>query len=231
MGLTGTLTLDAQGDSNAVFIFKIGSTLTTASNSVVRVINGGQSCNVFWQVGSSATIGTGTAFVGNILALASITMMTGVSMDGRALARTGAVTLDSNAVTAAICSAAPIAPTLGKAFSPVTINGGEVSRLIITLSNPGETDASLTAPLIDTLPSGVVVALLPNPSTTCVGGVVIANAGESTVTLTDGAIPANGSCTLTVNVTAALGGPTSTPCWRAPWRPTTAITLARLSPP
>lgn len=67
--LTGTLTLDAQGDANAVFIFQIGSTLTTASNSSVLLINGAQNCNVFWQVGSSATLGTGTAFVGNILAL------------------------------------------------------------------------------------------------------------------------------------------------------------------
>lgn len=75
--LTGTLTLDAQGDANAQFIFQIGSTLTTASNSSVVVINGGQDCNVFWQVGSSATIGTGTAFVGNILALTSISLTTG----------------------------------------------------------------------------------------------------------------------------------------------------------
>ena len=64
MGLTGTLTLDAQGDPNAVFVFQIGSTLTTASNSSVRVINGGQNCNVFWQIGSSATLGTGTTFAG-----------------------------------------------------------------------------------------------------------------------------------------------------------------------
>src|ERR1700681_1419077 len=74
--LTGTLTLDAQGNANALFIFKIGSTLTTASSSSVVLINGAQNCNVFWQVGSSATLGTGTAFVGNILALASITLTT-----------------------------------------------------------------------------------------------------------------------------------------------------------
>jgi hypothetical protein len=68
--LTGTLTLNAQGDPNAVFIFQIGSTLITASNSSVVVINGGTGCNVFFQVGSSATLGTGTSFTGNILALA-----------------------------------------------------------------------------------------------------------------------------------------------------------------
>src|SRR6202140_1509471 len=94
--LTGTLTLDAQGNANAVFIFQIGSTLTTASNSSVVLVNGAQNCNVFWQVGSSATLGTGTAFVGNILALTSITLTTGASASGRTLARNGAVTLDSD---------------------------------------------------------------------------------------------------------------------------------------
>lgn len=102
-GLTGTLTLDAQGDPNAQFVFQIGSTLTTASSSsVVMINNGGGSagCNVFWQVGSSATLGTSTAFEGHILALTSITMNTGATMlDGSALARNGAVTMDTNTIT------------------------------------------------------------------------------------------------------------------------------------
>ncbi|HEX9161215.1 MAG TPA: ice-binding family protein [Thermoanaerobaculia bacterium] len=105
--LTGTLILDAQGNPNAQFIFKIGSTLTTASASNVIVVNGGSTCNVFWQVGSSAVLGTTTSFGGNILALASITMNTGANLSGRALARTGAVTLDTNAVTA--CAAGVVA--------------------------------------------------------------------------------------------------------------------------
>jgi hypothetical protein len=105
--LTGALTLDAQGDPNAVFIFQIGSTLTTASGSNVNLINGAQSCNVFWQVGSSATLGTTTTFRGNILALTSITATTGATVDGRLLARNGAVTLDSNTVTRAQCAAPP----------------------------------------------------------------------------------------------------------------------------
>jgi hypothetical protein len=117
LGLTGTLTLDAQGDPNAVFIFQAGSTLTTASNSLVRVINGGQSCNVFWQIGSSATLGTGTSFAGNILALASITLTTGASSNGRALAQTGAVTMDTNAVSAT-CSLIPPPPPGGAAGIP-----------------------------------------------------------------------------------------------------------------
>lgn len=97
--LTGILTLDALGDSNARFDFQIGSTLTTASSSSIVLLNGAQAGNVYWQVGTSATIGLGTAFDGNILANASITMDTGASLSGRALAMTGAVTLDDNVIT------------------------------------------------------------------------------------------------------------------------------------
>jgi Ice-binding-like len=97
--LTGTLTLDGLGNAGSVWVFKIGSTLTTASNSRVAFINGGQSCGTFWQVGSSATLGTTTSFAGNVLALASITLNTGADNAGGLFARTGAVTLDTNDVT------------------------------------------------------------------------------------------------------------------------------------
>jgi hypothetical protein len=97
--LTGTLTLDGQGNPNALFIFKIGSSLTTASASAVLLINSASSCGVFWQVGSSATLGTGTALAGSIVALTSITLNTGASLTGRALARNGAVTMDNNRVS------------------------------------------------------------------------------------------------------------------------------------
>jgi len=97
--LTGTLTLDAQGNPNAVFLFQIGSTLTTASGSSVVFANGGQGNDLFWQVGSSATLGTGTDFAGNILALTSITLNTGANIAcGSALAQNGAVTMDTNYV-------------------------------------------------------------------------------------------------------------------------------------
>ena len=102
------MTLDAEGNPNAVFIFQIGSTLTTASGSIVRLINGAQSCNVVWQVGSSATLGTTTRFRGNILALTSNTATTGATVNGRLLARNGAVTLDSNTVTRAQCAAGTV---------------------------------------------------------------------------------------------------------------------------
>ena len=107
LDLTGTLTLDAQGDSGAVFVFQAASTLITASASRVQLVNGASPCNVFWQVGSSATLGTATSFKGTILALASITVNTGASVEGRLLARTAAVTLDSNAITKPACSSPP----------------------------------------------------------------------------------------------------------------------------
>jgi type VI secretion system secreted protein VgrG len=97
--LTGILTLDAQGDSNARFDFQIGSTLTTASSSSILLINGAQADNVFWQVGSSATLGADTSFDGSILADQSITLNAGAGLDGRALALNAAVTLHDNVIT------------------------------------------------------------------------------------------------------------------------------------
>jgi hypothetical protein len=94
IGVTGTLTLDGGGDANAVFVFQAGSTLTTAGDVVL--INGARASNVYWQVGSSATLGTASHWQGNILALASITFVTDATLTGRALARNGAVTLGTN---------------------------------------------------------------------------------------------------------------------------------------
>lgn len=99
-GLTGTLTLDAMGDPNAVWIFQTGSTLITATNSIVNLVGGAQASNVFWQVGTSATLGTGTDFAGSILASESITMNTGAMIEGGLYALNGAVTLDGNTIAA-----------------------------------------------------------------------------------------------------------------------------------
>jgi hypothetical protein len=205
MGLTGTLTLDAQGNPNALFIFQVGSALTTASASAVSVINGGQSCNVFWQVGSSATLGTTTAFVGNLIALSSITLNTGATNTGRLLARNGAVTIDSGVIS--VCQLAG-APLLSKSFAPSTINAGGVSTLTVTLNNSDAVLNTLTAPLTDNLPAGVVIAAVPNASSTCGGvGAPLATPGGTSVTLPAGrSIPIGGSCTLSVQVTGAIAG-------------------------
>lgn len=120
LGLTGTLVLDGQGDPNAVFIFRMGSTLTTASASNVSLINGAQACNVFWQVGSSATLGTNSHLVGNVLALSSITLNTGVSVTGRVLARNGAVTLDNNSLNVPSCTVATV-PSPSPTITPLTV--------------------------------------------------------------------------------------------------------------
>lgn len=103
LALSGDVTLDAQGNPAAVFIFQISSTLITGSGSHVILANGASACNVFWQVGSSATLGTNSVFKGNILALTSITITTGANLEGRALARNGAVTLDTNVITGCAC--------------------------------------------------------------------------------------------------------------------------------
>ncbi|MDQ6855450.1 MAG: ice-binding family protein [Candidatus Dormibacteraeota bacterium] len=142
--LTGTLTLDGQGSTDATFIFQIGSTLTTASASRVRLINGAGGCAVFWQVTSSATFGTATDFQGNVLALTSITMTTGATIGvgggldgGRALARNGSVTLDSNVITA---------PSPGCTFVP--------ARSTTTSSTPkAKPTPTPSKPLIPGVPS------------------------------------------------------------------------------
>jgi Ice-binding-like len=126
-GLTGTLTLDGRGSTTAIWLFQIGSTLTTASSSRVSLINGAQPCDVFWQVGSSATIGASTTFVGNVMALNSISMLTGATLAGRALARHGAVTLDTNRIIQPSgCGYPPpafVPPPLGNIL-PGTLGGG-----------------------------------------------------------------------------------------------------------
>ena len=116
--ITGTLTLDAHGDPNAVFIFQMSSTLVTASDSRVNLINGARFCRVFWQVGSSATLGTNSRFVGHIFALTSIAAQTGATVQGQLLARNGEVTLDSNTITNGVCGTVTPTPTPTPTPSP-----------------------------------------------------------------------------------------------------------------
>ena len=103
--MTGALTLDFQGLNNAMIVFQIGSTLTTASASSVLVINPGTNDQVFWQVGSSATLGTTTDFYGSVIADQSVTLNTGATIDcGRAIGLNGAVTMDTNNVDTGNCA-------------------------------------------------------------------------------------------------------------------------------
>lgn len=204
--LTGTLTLDAQGNPNAEFIFQVGSTLTTASNSTVRVINGGQNCNVYWQVGSSATFGTASTFLGNVLALASITVTTGGNVSGRLLARNGAVTLDSSSV--AICPACnpiTLSPstlpngTLGAAYSQtITASGGTApySFTLVSGSLPPGLSLSTSGALTGTPTSAgsFTFTVRATDSAGCFGSrvytIVINPAACPTITLSPTTLPA-----------------------------------------
>jgi len=124
---SGDLTLDALGDANAVFIFQMASTLTTTMGRQVILSGGADASNVFWQVGSSATLGTDSVFQGNILALASITLTTGATLDGRALAQTGAVALDANTITR---------PTLGDCTGDTLVDLTDFAEFALCLGGP-----------------------------------------------------------------------------------------------
>ena len=197
----GTLTLNGPG----VFVFIVNSALTANVGS--NVVGTASPCNVFWLVGSDATL-NGNSFLGTVIAATGfVTVGASANVTGRVVANTAVTMAGAGGNTVGGCSD-PAAPLLGKAFSPASINTGGISTLTITLSNPNLADATLTAPLIDTLPGGVVIAATPNAATTCTGaGAPVAVAGGATVTLPAGrSIPATGSCTLTVDVTAAVAG-------------------------
>lgn len=204
---SGTVTLS--GTAADVWVFKIGSTLTTGPGSGVAFLGGAQTCNVFWQVGSSATLDTTTTWAGDILALTSITMNTHANLAGRVLARNGSVTLDSNTVDATACGAPTSAGVaLFKQFVPATIDAGGLSALTITLNNTNSGIATLTADFTDNLPVGLTTVGLP--ATTC--GVMSPTATATSVTLPVGAtIPGGtpgtpGFCTVSVDVTSSTAG-------------------------
>jgi hypothetical protein len=161
IGLTGTVILDGQNDPNAVFVFQAGSTLVTASNSTVQLVNVNP-CNVFWQVGSSATLGTGSTFAGSILALTSITVTTGVTITGQALARNGAVTLDTNVITRSVCT---------DDFSMTAIPSSDTARAGGTVTSEIDTtviDGFATAVTLSAsgLPPGATISFLPTSMNT-----------------------------------------------------------------
>ncbi len=154
----GSLTLDAGGNPNAVFIFQAPSTLVTDSASSVVLTGGAQACNVFWQVGSSATLGTDSAFTGSILALTSISVQTGDTIAGRALARNGAVTLDDDTITAPSClTTTPTpTPTGTTPTSTPTRTATATATATATRTSPTAT-ASTTGPASGPAPVGSTV--------------------------------------------------------------------------
>ena len=136
LALSGTMTLDAQGDPDAVFIFQAGSTLGTSANSTVALINGAQACNVFWQVGSSATLGANSTFNGTILAHTSATVGNLAAIEGRvlagAIADSGAVTLSDDQIHTPAC-----APISGVALAPLFGSMGSAVALAAFLAGGG----------------------------------------------------------------------------------------------
>lgn len=168
-GITGTVTLDAMGDPNAVFIFKAASTLITASASSVTLTGGAKACNVFWVVGSSATLGTYSTLRGTVMAMASITATTGVTVDGRLLARTAAVTLDTNTVTRPSCTQATVATTTTLRSSANPAPAG----------TPVGFTATVTADTGTAVPTGVVVFMDGNA---VLGSVPLNSVGRGVLT-------------------------------------------------
>ncbi|MDR6414119.1 ice-binding family protein [Pseudarthrobacter sulfonivorans] len=186
MAVNGALTLDGQGNANSVFIFQAGSTLTTASGSSIVLTNSAQACNIFWQVGSSATLGTGTSFKGNIMALTSISVTTGVTIEGRALARNGAVTLDTNVFLAPGCATTPtgtatatVTPTETTTVTPTQTSTVTATQTTTALATQTATATDTVSPSTTT-PSTTPAAVAPleTSTTTPANDAPLADTGE-----------------------------------------------------
>jgi type VI secretion system secreted protein VgrG len=174
MALTGKVTLDGHGDPNATWVFQAGTTLVTDSRSEVSVVNGNP-CNVYWQVGSSATLGSGSTFIGTVMADQSITATTGAAVAGRLLAHSAAVTLDSNQITAPVCAltdasgAALPAPSASPTVTPtptVTPSPSVTPSPTVTSSptvTPSPTAAPTSTPGPSAAPTGSPTAA-PSPT-------------------------------------------------------------------
>ena len=158
--ITGTLTLDAQSDPNAVFIFKTASTLITAGASTIVLANGAQACNIFWQVGSSATLGMNSLFKGSILASESATLTSGAKVEGQVLAQNGAVTLDTNTVTKATCAAAIVVPV------PTPVPTPTSTPVVVPTSTPVVVPVVTSTPATPVILPTVVPVVTSTPAAT-----------------------------------------------------------------
>ena len=192
LGITGTLTLDTQGDPDAVFVFQSASTLVTAADSAVVVLDGTTACNVFWKVSSSATLGTDSHLIGTVLASAAITATNGATVQGRLLAQTEAVTLDHNTINARACAATTGPTTTATTTAAVPTTAGSTATSSSTSTpdaSPGSVSTTTPAGSGTGTPGGVTTtsgAAPPTATTTSlartgvgdrlpvVGGVMIA---------------------------------------------------------
>jgi hypothetical protein len=147
-GNTGVLTLDGQDQTDPVFVLQASSSLITGSGSSVVLINGADACNVYWQVGSSVTLGTASGLSGTIMALTSISLTTGATLEGRALARNGAVTMDTNTITRAACTE-PVGTSTTVASSDTTSATGEPVTLTATVSTDDSSTPTGTVEFFD----------------------------------------------------------------------------------
>jgi hypothetical protein len=164
LGLSGNIILDAGGNTNAVFIFQAGSTIVTASGTNITLINGGQACNVFYAAGSSATLGTGTHLVGNVIAMQSITDNGGSVVNGRLLARNGAVTLNNTSVSKSTCVVAVPTPTPTPVVTPTPTPTPVVTPTPTPTPTPVVTPTPTPTPVVSASPTPApVVTPTPKP--------------------------------------------------------------------
>jgi len=200
MDISGVLTLDALGDSDAVFIFRTASTLVTGISSSVLLVNGAQACNVYWQVGSSATLGTSSTIVGHVIALASISTGVGTQVNGQLIATTAAITLGGTTIVNNLCAApvvAVVVPTPVVAAEPVVTPVPVVTPTPVVTTEPVVTPVPVvTAEPVVTPTPEVTAAATPTPVITPIPVVtespVIVPVTEETsepVTTTGGKLP------------------------------------------
>ena len=214
LALSGTLTFDGQGDPSSVFIVQIASTLITATASHVNAVNGAQACHIYWQVGSSATLGTASTFQGTILASTSVSVTTSAHVKGRALARTGSVTLDNDVFTSPDC--ANTAPPTSAVSTTVAVHvpSSATTASPVTVSATVSSGGTALTGTVGFYNNGVLIATVPVSAT-----------GHATLTLHAGKTLRTGTLVAVYN-----GGPSAAPSSSAPVRFTVTPVLAAASP-
>jgi hypothetical protein len=213
--LTGTVTLDAQGDPDSIFVLQAGSALTTATSSSVALINGARPCNVFWQIGSDATLGVGSTFVGTLLVQNSIVLATGAVVTGRVLASVGSVTLDTNTIAKPACG--PSVPA-SNPDRTLYCQGGTAYNLVVGQDKVAPYAAlGLTPGFIDPR-TGVLTCTASAPPT-----------ATTTTTTTTTATSTTTATTTTTTATPTPTGPTAKQVAAAKAKRLAAVKAARVA--